>query len=593
MSLYLGTTPIANDGLHRLTGEIGDIGIAPLGIDESLNLRRYLNGQVISQTQFEPFTTKVKSAVALFPTLATTEANWQAEKALSKFGQVGKFVIDDENQTIRLPAVVNVQGLLELSGIGNLVNESLPNITGAFGTTGSGTTATGAFYRETGSMSSNSGGSANTDHTEFDASLSSPTYQIDAPVQQEAIQYPFYIQVATGIEEELPTIREYKVNNSDYFGKSMYSDVEPNNASLLASNGQYNARTIYPDYYDWLVSSLGKDHIKGMIGYAFKKPNEEIRWWTAKRNPEIGDVVFGGFGIQKIGVVNKVNSDGTIGFYEAAYSIQQDNLTYTESENINVEGTGFNNIVWANDYDFVVNQNDQTFRLPLLNGEENLPGSTFTIEDITQPKTFTAEHNMYVSCNVNISGTGRLLLVINNTTSGIKEYNEYNGAKEGAGCTLFAKKGDSVTYGFASGGFTITQNKLILNKAVGNGTLYYYVGDTVQDASLINAGVLLNEVASLKARRYVTETYKNGTEWYRIWSDGWIEQGGHLFTQGANQVNNLLVPFTSSDYDLQITGGYASTSTNAVGWGNAQTTTTFTTSGPASTVAVKWQACGY
>ena len=62
-SLYLGTIPIANDGRHRITGEIGDMDFAPLGIDESLNLRRYLNGQVISQTQFVPFTNKVKSSV--------------------------------------------------------------------------------------------------------------------------------------------------------------------------------------------------------------------------------------------------------------------------------------------------------------------------------------------------------------------------------------------------------------------------------------------------------------------------------------------------------------------------------------------------
>ena len=52
------------------------MGFAPLGIDESLNLRRYLNGQVISQIQFVSFTNKVKSAVALYPSLATTEDNW-------------------------------------------------------------------------------------------------------------------------------------------------------------------------------------------------------------------------------------------------------------------------------------------------------------------------------------------------------------------------------------------------------------------------------------------------------------------------------------------------------------------------------------
>ena len=63
MSLYLGSIPIANIGRHRITGEIDDTGFDSLRIDESLNLRRYLNGQIISQTQFVPFANKVKSAV--------------------------------------------------------------------------------------------------------------------------------------------------------------------------------------------------------------------------------------------------------------------------------------------------------------------------------------------------------------------------------------------------------------------------------------------------------------------------------------------------------------------------------------------------
>ena len=111
-------------------GEIGDIGFAPLGIDESLNLRRYLNGQVISQSQFVSFTNKVKSAIALYPNLAATETNWQAEKTNSKLGQCGKFVVDDTAGTIRLPCVVKAQGLVDLALIGGIKSESLPNISG-------------------------------------------------------------------------------------------------------------------------------------------------------------------------------------------------------------------------------------------------------------------------------------------------------------------------------------------------------------------------------------------------------------------------------------------------------------------------------
>lgn len=410
-------------------GEIGDMGFAPLGIDESLNLRRYLNGQVISQTQFVSFTTKVKVAVALFPNLSTTEANWQAEKLLSKFGQVGKFVIDDENNTIRLPAVVNAQGLLSLSGIGNLVSESLPNITGTHvGGYGTDRSRSGAFGGEWRTAAAATGGSeysnSGTDsgwEVKFDASRSSSTYQTGAPVQQEAVQYPYYIQVATGVEETLPAIREYKVNNSDYFGKSMYSDVAPDNASWLASNGTYNARTVYPDYYDWL-------------------------------NGKIGQVITANGG-----------------------KVVLSTDTYT-------------------DYDFVINQNDQTFRLPLLNGEEDLPGDRY--EDFTLEASgadYTAPANGFVF--VNKSQTGQqFLLIQNRDNSGV--YSQEISAPSGtnsANVLYFVRKGQvyRITYN-ASGNTNFS--KFIYAK--GNGILYYYVGDTVQDASLINAGAVLGQLSN-------------------------------------------------------------------------------------------------
>ena len=33
-------------------------------------------------------------------------------------------------------------------------------------------------------------------------------------------------------------------------------------------------------------------------------------------------------------------------------------------------------------------------------------------------------------------------------------------------------------------------------------------------------------LTNLENRRYIIETWSEGTEWYRVWSDGWIEQGG-------------------------------------------------------------------
>ena len=295
----------AQDTLNEVHGLIA----TPIGtifqsvyVDESLDIARQLNGQLISSTKFTGFRSWLNTVQTALPNLFTTETNWQAEKTNSKLGQCGKFVVDDTAGTIRLPCVVNAQGLVDLALIGGIKSESLPNITGEAGyasnygfLTEDATRISGAFKKGQATTASPSGDFKSSFALAFDASDSSSTYQDNAPVQQEAVQYPYYIQVATGVEETLPAIREYKINTPFFFGQSMYSDVAPDNASWLVSNGQYNAKTVYPDYYDWLVEQMNA---------------------------------------------------GVSGFVASTAS-------YT-------------------DYDFVINTTDQTFRLPLKNGQEGV-----------------------------------------------------------------------------------------------------------------------------------------------------------------------------------------------------------------------------
>ena len=50
---------------------------------------------------------------------------------------------------------------------------------------------------------------------------------------------------------------------------------------------------------------------------------------------------------------------------------------------------------------------------------------------------------------------------------------------------------------------------------------------------------------------YITETYHEGANWYRIWSDGWIEQGGTIMTNATYfNVYTFLKPFKNTDYFL-------------------------------------------
>lgn len=94
----------------------------------------------------------------------------------------------------------------------------------------------------------------------------------------------------------------------------------------------------------------------------------------------------------------------------------------------------------------------------------------------------------------------------------------------------------------------------------------------------------------------VVETWHKGTEWYRLWSDGWLEQGG---TQTGITVN-LKKPYTSTIYTTYIVWD---NNVNTSGGSNAglvactKSTSNFTVyyHGGAfrePTVAYNWYACG-
>ena len=256
--------------------EVCDIGMA-LYIDETKGLRRYLNGQIIDiNTNTQAFLNRLQQITTLHPSLLCTEEEWQTAKTMSVFGQVGKFVFNyaDDGVTIvsvRLPRVVNVQGLFDLQNLGMTVSESLPNIKGRV----TKDVGEGGYSDYTGAISLIAKrnnpiwqGSTNVDRQrdwDFNASRSSSTYQDGAPVQQEAIQYPYFIQIATGSETENNIINDIELNNPYSLFDSKYSDHELNNLSWLKSEGQWNAKAVYPTAYDKLLKvQNGTETVAGL-----------------------------------------------------------------------------------------------------------------------------------------------------------------------------------------------------------------------------------------------------------------------------------------------------------------------------------------
>ena len=573
--------------ITTVDGSIGDIGFAPLGIDEAQNKRRYLNGQVISQAQFVSFTNKIKAAIALYPNLATSETNWQAEKTNSKLGQCGKFVIDDTAGTIRLPKVVNIQGLQDLALMGSVKSESLPNIKGQTRANivqgGLAWTGEGALY---GSRTADgfapdivSSQEHFNDTINFDASRSSSTYQDNAPVQQEAVQYPYFIQVATGVEESVDVTREIELNNPFFLGMHIWSDIAISNASWLISNGSYHSGATYVSFYEWLLQKINEKS-KQLFGW---KINNSL-YWTDTETPQINDLVYG-YGYKSkviIGYVSAVNGSsitikntyttntttGCVRYTSLdafCYIMDKDGINFVTNKDLAANyPPGYNHNF---DYDFVINTADTTFRLPIkvkLASGSAVVGNGMTL-GLTNGQGNAGLNSGVLSADSNV-------LIARMTSYGQPVGNTGTAGLLASGTSL---------------GLTTDPTKSGIETSSSGLKLYFYVGETIQDANLINAGQMSALISQLRECHVVIETYKNGASWYRIYDDGWCEQGGTRVAQNTWETITFLKPFINTNYTALVSNSAGGTGANSI---RNKTTASMQIY---QNLQYDWYACGY
>lgn len=583
--------------------EVCDIGMS-LYIDETKGLRRWLNGQIVAINQnTQGFLTRLKKIVALYPSLLTTEDNWQAAKTLSAFGQVGKFVFNyaqaevekqcsifggediltseenywlvekakndvevgdlaypcdssgtktgddaaaitavwtgtytgepiisitesgnngksfysevtltetvttDEIVSVRLPAVINIQGVFDLQNAGLTVEAGLPNLT--LYTTRQNNRASGGYAKT---------GTTYVENLSFLASSQNPIYGASDTVQEEAIQYPYYIQIATGQETEVNITNEIELNNPFFFGMSNYFQFKPNSLSWLKSAGYDEPKAAHPDYYNWILENVNKGvkGFKGQEGYCFIATDSSgYYWWVSTESPVVGASVY-----RYDAGVNSMFFDGTVetltsnGF---TFTSIFEGPSYTVTRDSSKDTSILHPTAWITDYDFVINTSDETFKLPLKNGTEGMFGG-------------------------------------------------------GAGV---------VPSGWA---------------------LYYYVGETVQNANLIDAGRMQEQITNINAninapsRGYLVQSYVNGTSGYRVYSDGWCEQWGRI-TVGldASVSVTFLKPFMNASYYANwiSCNGETQNGEGTRACANLTTTSMRIYNGQDCKMLANWYACGY
>ena len=103
-----------------------------------------------------------------------------------------------------------------------------------------------------------------------------------------------------------------------------------------------------------------------------------------------------------------------------------------------------------------------------------------------------------------------------------------------------------------------------------------------------------SELLTGETFKTVVENYVNGTSWYRVWSDGWVEQGG--VSSGATKVT-FLKAFSNANYTINVTRLGSSENVPAV---TSKTATDFKVEWKVynqnyntNTTNCSWYACGY
>lgn len=125
----------------------------------------------------------------------------------------------------------------------------------------------------------------------------------------------------------------------------------------------------------------------------------------------------------------------------------------------------------------------------------------------------------------------------------------------------------------------------------------YYTIDEVNNSFTLPMGEIYGMIeqkvnkSDLQEATFVIETYHNGASWYRIWSDGWCEQGGETTVAGMPGTVTLLKEYRDTSYLISITP-YQDTDnvSHNAGFTSAITTTSF---GFRSERYIKWETKGY
>lgn len=464
--------------------ELCDIGTA-LYVDETQGKRRILNGSIVDiNNNTQAWLNRLLQIYAAAPDYFTDEATWQSEATLNIDGCVYKYVLNYDSTgtnvvSVRLPKFPDyvelndshISSTVSIAGNGKplrLTNGSTVGyLCGQYYNNGN----NGSQYFSTAAPSLGSTASATyvagQTGVVTDASTSGLTGKINATTSQTKLKLRYFTQIATGSETENNIVNDIELNNPYTLFDSKYVEAPLYNVSWLKSDGEYKPKAKYPKAYEALVV----------------EQNSSITAGTTVDLPS-------GTKYTKRGLPVKLSTASDI-----------------------------------TDYDFVINATDETFRLPLKNGQEGVFANGVKGNGLTMGLT-------------NGTNTGAPVCLGSGASDNAGSF--MRATKNAEGQAVGTKVSTSTSNSLGSSGDLIglttdaSKSGMVVDTTVPSGyNLYYYVGETVQNANLIDAG-RIGEIlptktdavqaahASMPSNRYIDLTIGASDTAYTAPADGWV-----------------------------------------------------------------------
>lgn len=317
MSLYLGNTVISGVTAPLNSSiAIGQVisSIIPL-TDAGLHL---LDGSLIQGGGvYNTFVQYIANLVNLYPQCFTDETTWQ--NTVNSKGACGKFVYNSTNNTVRLPKITGfIEGTVDSSALGELVEAGLPNITGTLGgDVASGFAGiSGAFIPALKSNNSSIVSNPNTVNAwGFDASRSNSIYGNSSTVQPQSIKVFYYIVIATTTKtdieaniDEIITDLNSKANDTNVVHKTGNENIS--GTKTFIDNIQRNVNVIRgqkPATSSWNDIKFVDNNGNWLSGFEYALHQDKSSSLAIILSDSISDTTN-----VKVAIQLGLNTDGTV-----------------------------------------------------------------------------------------------------------------------------------------------------------------------------------------------------------------------------------------------------------------------------------------